>query len=94
MSNFVKKAQTHHHTATSRKKKGVVCRFNAPWAPSNKTRIGCSEEKIDEAIVNQSKKRIEKVLSYIVTISDLSVVTLSQMLEECVELQHNSMTMH
>ena len=56
MSNFVKKVQTHHHTATCRKKKGVVCIFNAPWAPSNKTRIVRSEEKIDETIVNQRKK--------------------------------------
>ena len=83
MSNLVKKVQTHHHTTTCRKKKGVACRFNAPWAPSNKTRIVRSEEKIDETIVNQSKKLIEKVLSYIVTISDLSDVTLSQILEEC-----------
>ena len=53
MSNLVKKVQTHHDTATCRKKKGVGCRFNAPWAPSNKTRIGRSEKKIDETIVNQ-----------------------------------------
>ena len=83
MSNLVKKVQTHHHTTTCRKKKGVACRFNAPWAPSNKTRIVRSEEKIDETIVNQSKKLNEKVLSYIVTISGLSDVTLSQILEEC-----------
>ena len=36
-----------------------------------------------KTIVSQSKKLIEKVLSYIVTISDLSDVTLSQILEEC-----------
>ena len=30
MSKLVKKVQTHHHTTTCRKKKGVVCRFNAP----------------------------------------------------------------
>ena len=83
MSNLVKKVQTHHHKTTCRKKKGVPCRFNAPWAPSSKTRIICSEEKIDETIVNQSEKLIEKILSYIVTISDLSDVTLSQILEEC-----------
>ena len=53
MSNLVKKVQTHHDTATCRKKKGVGCRFNAPWAPSNKTRIVHSEKKIDETIVNQ-----------------------------------------
>ena len=52
MNNLVTKVQTHHHTTTSRKKKGLACRFNAPWGPSDKTRIVCSEEKIDEAIVN------------------------------------------
>ena len=83
MSNLVKKVQTHHHTTTCRKKKEIACRLNAPWPLSNKTRIIRSEEKIDETIVNQSKKLIEKVLSYIVTISDLSDVTLSQILEEC-----------
>ena len=80
MSNLVKKVQAHHHTATCRKKKGVACRFNAPWAPLNKTRMIRSDEKIDETIVNQSKKLIEKVPSYI-TINDLSDVTLSQILE-------------
>ena len=53
------------HTTTCRKKniveKNVVCRFNVPWAPSDKARIIRSEEKIDEIIVKQSKKHIEKV---------------------------------
>ena len=35
MSNLVKKVQTHRHTTTCRKKKGVACRFNGP---SDKTR--------------------------------------------------------
>ena len=76
MSNLVKKVQTHHHTATCRKKKGVACRFNTPWAPLNKTRMIRSDEKIHETIVNQSKKRIQKVPSCMVAISDLSDVTL------------------
>ena len=75
MSNLVKKVQTHHHTTTCRKRKGVTCRFNALWAPTNNTRAVCSNEKIDET-VKQSRKLIDKVLSYIVTISDLSDVTL------------------
>ena len=83
MSNLVKKVQTRHHTTTGRKKKGLMCRFNAPWGPTDKIRIVCSEEKIDEIIVKQSRKLIDKVLSYIVTISDLSDVTLSEILEEC-----------
>ena len=52
-------------------------------APSNKTSIVHSEEKIDETIVDQSKKLIEKLLSHVVTISDLSDVTQSQILKEC-----------
>ena len=81
--NLVKKVQTHHHTTTCREKKGVACRFDAPWAPSYETRIVCSERKIDETVVNQSIKLIDKVLSYVITISDLSDVTLSEILEEC-----------
>ena len=53
-----------------------------PWVPSDKTRIVHSGEKIDKNIVNQNKKLIEKVFSYIVTISDLSDVMLSEILEE------------
>ena len=60
MSNLVKKVQTHHHATTCRKKKNVVCRFNAPCAPSDKTRIVRSKEKIDETIVKQSIKLIDK----------------------------------
>ena len=52
----MKKVLTHYHTTTCRKKKGVACSFNALWAPSNKTRIICSEEKIDKTILNQSKE--------------------------------------
>ena len=56
----------------------------------DKTRIVWSEEKTDETIIKQSRKLIHKVLSYIVTISDLSDVTLSEILE----LHQNSMAMH
>ena len=56
----------------------------------DKTRIVWSEEKTDETIVKQSRKLIHKVLSYIVTISDLSDVTLSEILE----LHQNSIAMH
>ena len=39
LNGLVKSVQTHHHTSTCRKKKGVTCRFNAPWPPSEKTHI-------------------------------------------------------
>ena len=47
----------------------TTCRFDAPWASPDKTRIVRSEKKVDETIVKQSKKLIEKVLSHIVTVS-------------------------
>ena len=53
-----------------------MCRLNAPWAPSYKTRTARSEEKIDEIILKHIKKPIDIVLSYVDTISDLSDVTL------------------
>ena len=64
------------------RKKGVASRSNAPWTLSDKTNIVHSEEKIDEAMVKQSKKLFEKVLSHIVTISDLSDVAQSEILKE------------
>ena len=69
MRNLAWSVRTNHG-----KKNGAVCRFNALRAPSDKTTIVHSEEKIDEIIANQSKKLNEKVLSYIITISDLSDV--------------------
>ena len=63
MSNLVKRVQTHHHATSCKKRRGVACRFNALWAQSDKTRIVCCEEKIDETIAKQSNKRIQKVLS-------------------------------
>ena len=62
-SNLVKKAHTCHYT-TGCRKTGVASRSNAPWAPSDKTNIVRSEEKIDEAMVKQSKKLVKRVLSY------------------------------
>ena len=79
MSNLVKKVQTHHHATTCRKKKGAACSL-------------IRSEKIDETVVKYSKKRIDKVLSYIITVSDLSDVTLSEILKECrvTEEQYNN----
>ena len=48
----------------------------------HKTRIVCSEEKIDKT-VKQSKNLIDTILSYIVIVSYMSGVTLSEILEEC-----------
>ena len=80
---LVKKLKTHYHATTCKKKKDVTSRINATLAPTDKTRTVRFEEKIDEALVKQSRKLIDKVLSNIVTISDLSDATLSEHLEEC-----------
>ena len=80
INKLVRKVQTHHHTTTCRQKKRVTCRFNAPWTPSIEHRIVCCEENKDEMKVKSSKKLIEKVLSYIVKIDDLSYVTQSEIL--------------
>ena len=82
MSNVVKKVQTYHYTTVCRNKKGVVSRFNTPWEPSDKTRIVAPEKKINETIVKQSKKLIEKVLVKFVMIIELSDITQPKLLEE------------
>ena len=60
--------------------------------PSDETRIMRSQEDMGEAKVKQSKKIIDKVLSYIVTINDLSDITLSEILEKSgfAEEQYNN----
>ena len=75
--------QTHRYTTTCRKKESIECRFNNPWALSDKNRIVPPKEKIDETTVKQSKNLIDKVLSYVITISDLSYILLSEILEGC-----------
>ena len=77
--NLVKKAESDHHATICKKKKGVACNFNVPWAPPDEARMFM----IGEIKVKQCKKVIEKVLSYIAAISDLSDVTQSEILEKC-----------
>ena len=95
MNKLVRKVQIHHYTTICEKKKGVTCRFNAPWTPSMETRIVRCEENIDEMKVKSSKKLIEKVLFYIVKIDDLSYVTQSEILGKCevTEEQYDSALM-
>ena len=49
--------------------------FSVPWAPLDKTRI------VRFTILKHSKNFIDKVLFYIIIISDLSYVILSEILE-------------
>ena len=81
LQKSVKSVQTHHHTITCRKKKGVTCRFNAPWPPSEKTSI--IRGNLDQDKLEESKKIIDKVLNKIMSVLDLSDVTLEDILVAC-----------
>lgn len=54
----------------------MSCRFNSLWTPSYETRIIRSEENMDETKTKQSKKLIDKMLSYIFTTNYLSDIAL------------------
>ena len=82
LNGLVKSVQTHRHTSTCRKKKGVTCRFNAPWPPSEKTRIVRGGD-VNEVKWKESKKILDKVLNEITSALDLSDVTLNDILESC-----------
>ena len=56
----------------------MFCRFNSLWTPSYETRIIRSEENMDETKTKQSKKLIDKMLSYIFTTNYLSDIALSE----------------
>ena len=81
LHKLVTTVQAHHHTSTCRKKKGVKCRFNIPWPPSEQTRI--VRANVDEDKLNESKKIVDKVLIEITHFDDLSDVTLEDVLETC-----------
>ena len=81
LTNLVKTVQTHHHTHTCKKKKGVACRFNAPWPPSEETLIVRGQKDVDETKLSSSKKTVDKVLAQIAQIDDLSDITVEQLLE-------------
>ena len=63
---LVKQVQTHFHTTTCRKKKGVKCRFGAPWPPSEKTLIGRGEKDMKKHVLQKNKEILDKVLLQIV----------------------------
>ena len=82
LNGLIKKVQTHHHTTTCWKEKGVKCRFNAPWPPSEKTLIvrGQREIKINAFKLKQSKKILGKVLESVGQIDDISNITQAELL--------------
>ena len=81
--SLVKAVQTHHHKSSCRKKKGVTCRFNAPWPPSENTRIIRGDQDLDKRVVQESKKILDKVLLQITQIDNLSDVTVGEILDMC-----------
>ena len=83
LSSLVKEVQTHHHTKSCRKKKGVTCRFNAPWPPSDKTLIIRGGNELDKNLVTKSKKTLDKVLMQLTQINELDAITLHEVLDMC-----------
>ena len=74
---------SHKHTFTCRKKKGVRCRFNAPWPPSKTTRI-IRGENLSSDEVKKSKRLVDKVLHEITSMQyGLNDVILEDILYSC-----------
>ena len=69
-----------------------MCRFNAPWVPSDERGIVHSVAMMDEAKAKQSKKVIDKVLFYIVTM--ICLISHYQKFRKTMELQRNNITMY
>ena len=77
---LVKKVQTHHHTQTCKKKKGKLCRFDAPWPVTKKTVI--TRANTDKDLLKKAKCVVEKVCSLLSTMTeeDLSKHTIEEVL--------------
>ena len=82
LNKLVTTVQTHSHTQTCRKKKGVKCRFNFPLPPSDETRIVRKPDD-EEDIVKEKKAILDTVLLNISNRTDLTDVTVSEILSEC-----------
>ena len=63
------------------KKKGVRCRFNAPWPPSTRTLIAREPGRINVNKPKAAKKIIDNVLSTITQINDQSIVSEKELLK-------------
>merc|ERR1712224_450322 len=74
--------QTHHHTTTCRKRKGVRCRFYAPWPPTETTVIS-RNEGVDKEQWTKSKQVLDKVLDKLTGANNLQELELSKVLESC-----------
>ena len=82
--------QNHKHTLICHKENGLTCRFGAPWASSETTRIFHVEE-IDKTKIASSKKILDKVHLQVLKIDNLSIVTLPETFGICsVSIYHYS----
>ena len=73
--DLVNTVQRHHHTTTCRKKKGVRCRFKAPWPTTENTRIIRGKQK-DKNDYKRSKRILDNILDKINSTPNLNDVTL------------------
>ena len=80
---LVTTVQTHGHSLTCKKKKGIKCRFNFPAPPSDKTRIVRVTDSDSISLIKSKRKTVDKVLANIMSKNDLSGISLNQILSEC-----------
>ena len=79
-SALVQRVQSHHHTKTCRKKKGLNCRFHFPCPPTDKTII--SHAQSDKNVLKKAKGVCDKIFDTMKGIVfNLSTVTLSDILK-------------
>ena len=83
LHKLVTTVQTHGHSQTCKKKKGVKCRFNFPAPPSETTRIVRSPVSNSDDLVKDKKRIVNIVLENIANRNDLSGVSLTHILSEC-----------
>ena len=82
LNKLVTTVQTHSHTQTCRKKKGVTCRFNFPLSCSDETLIVRKPDDYDD-VMKEKKEILDKVIHNISNRTDLSNVTVSEILSDC-----------
>lgn len=84
-NDLVKTIQSHHHTQTCRKRKGFICRFNAPLPATNERLIIHKIENTDKLKICKSKKFVDKIFSWAIKIDDLGKIAEQELLDiaEC-----------
>ena len=83
LHKLVTTVQTHGHSQTCKKKKGVKCRFNFPAPPSETTRIVRLTNCDSNNLTKEKRKVVDTVLENIMNRNDLTGVPLTQILSEC-----------